>query len=358
MIKFSMMILPPPVLLGTILLCIPNTSYPDGRRGETNSGLDVTSPTSVWLKAQLSDRILCRVEKSIRRDGWLRKWEEVGQLSDGVIAESSDVFRAIVTIDQEFCDLSFLSVFPKGSLIALCVCKYSDPIAAYGSLEGPPIDCLQHFLDVHFLEELDLSDCSNCIMSSSTIATLPEIKILSLPKMNGISDLSFLPTLQNLRSLNATRIVVDKKACDEISKLKHLEELFISNVEHRNCLPLICEIPSLRKIRLQISTNDGLKICLSNMTNLESLSLSGSSFNGIFPLDFSNLRNLSSIDLSNTDVDNTVLQQIGDLKDLQFLNLGATRVTDEGIGELMNLTNLSVLRLDSNDISGKAITSL
>jgi len=91
---------------------------------------------------------------------------------------------------------------------------------------------------------------------------------------------------------------------------------------------------------------------LSNLSNLEMLSLELNQLSGPIPAELGNLSNLEELHLYENQLSGSIPKELGDLSNLKELRLYENQLSGSIPKELGNLSNLEELRLNSNQLSG------
>lgn len=192
------------------------------------------------------------------------------------------------------------------------------------------------------LEYLDISFLLNTKISNfSTFKSLSNLKNLVIFASN-INSLEFLHDLTQLKSLS----VYATKTIDDISCLSNLTALTSLNLSGN----IISDISSLSNLTaltsLDLSGNIINDISsLSNLTALTYLNLSNNNINDASCL--SNFTALTNLDLSNSNIKD--FSGLSNLTALTKLNLRGNQIQDSIT--LDTLKNLKILELDNNELS-------
>ena len=200
------------------------------------------------------------------------------------------------------------------------------------------------------------------IYNLSPLSELTNLTKLHIIGGDGITDLSFLNTLNNLKDLRLNISAgIDLLP---LTELTNLTELYLDNIrEETDILPL-CELTNLTKLRISgwqymfEKTYEiyGIKNLtdISKLTNLTYLDLSDNKINDLSPL--SGLINLQKLNLSGNEIDD--LSPLNKLVNLTYLNLSGTTKTSyydtreykiNDLSPLRELTGLTELYLDFHD---------
>ncbi len=116
---------------------------------------------------------------------------------------------------------------------------------------------------------------------------------------------------------------------------------------------ITCSNDHVVKIQLRWNDLEGyIPLELSNLSNLEELSLGGNELAGSMPAELGNLSNLANLDLSYNQLSGSIPPELGNLSNLEYLNLSENQLSGNIPSELGNLSNLGVLSLYGNDLSG------
>ena len=143
------------------------------------------------------------------------------------------------------------------------------------------------------------------------------------------------------------------------SELPHEQPLNFCNEDFEKAIREAINLADDKPITIEILNNEkkldlsekGLSnisdiSALANLTNLQTLNLSGNSISDIGAL--ANLTNLTELNLSGNKIISDI-SALGNLTNLQTLNLSNNNISD--IGALASLTNLQTLYLSNNNIS-------
>ncbi|HNP95872.1 MAG TPA: hypothetical protein PKJ63_09585 [Cyclobacteriaceae bacterium] len=159
----------------------------------------------------------------------------------------------------------------------------------------------------------------------------------SLMGDEGLDHLHLLSSLQDLTITNAR---VSNHGLKSLKKLPSLQKFWISNV----IAPFPGSDEKLIKLNQLTNTiNDAGLFSLSQLTNLEELSLVGIKISDAGLPHLLKMDSLRSLELTDTEVSNAGLEYLVKLKNLKYLYLYLTSVTEAGIAILKNaLPNCSI----------------
>ena len=148
----------------------------------------------------------------------------------------------------------------------------------------------------------------------------------------------------------AINLADDKPITIEIlnnEKKLDLSEKGLSNISDISALANLTNLQTLNLSGNNISDISALR-SLTNLQTLKTLHLSGNKISDISAL--ANLTNLQTLDLSGNGIsDISALESLTNLKTLKTLHLSSNKISD--ISALANLTNLQTLYLSNNNIS-------
>lgn len=234
--------------------------------------------------------------------------------------------------------------------------------------------------------ELNLEECEGAIppsignltvlkklvLDQSTITSLPaEIGLLSeLEHLeirgkygNGISlsipnEIENLTALRHL-SLSFNNITTLPKSFYNLKNLEYLDLGFNHNLTGNIFDELTTNLTNLKHLDLYLDYNvTGSINNISNLTMLESLSISCTQVDGTIPSDIGNLKNLENFGAFSTDISGSLPASMALLKNLKAISLDMTNISGdfpEWIGEL---TNLEHIDFTSTQISGEIPESI
>ena len=107
----------------------------------------------------------------------------------------------------------------------------------------------------------------------------------------------------------------------------------------------------VRNIRLYINQLTGsIPPELGNLSNLNSLELSGNQLTGNIPPELGDLANLTELWLSSNQLTGSIPPELGNMVNLRTLSLGWNQLTGRIPTELMNLSSLSYLDICENHL--------
>lgn len=244
--------------------------------------------------------------------------------------------------------------------------------------------------------KLDLQgpDCDNSVISmqvlggkiSSSLIGLPHLQYLDLScnrfdkvkipeflgSLHGLRylDLSLssligrippqLGNLSNLRYLNLDSIFGDTHSVDitwlpRLSSLEHLDMSWVNLSTITNWVSIVNKLPSLVSLDLsfcQLSTSPD-SLFNSNLTSLESLSISANHFNKrIAPNWFWDLASLKQLDVSSSRLHGPFPYELGNMTSMVHLDLSGNDLVGMIPSNLKNLCSLEDIYLFETNING------
>jgi len=228
-------------------------------------------------------------------------------------------------------------------------------------------DGLEHLTGLKKLKALRLSGQSGATTVDDagleTLGQLPQLKVLAfdflwvsgegLQKLNplkglrelylagtlvGDSDLETLGNFPELRKLRLSKLSqLSGQGVTEIAKLKHLEELDLSedsSLANADIEPL-GEMTSLKKLNLwRVPISDDGVLHLKPLTGLVWLNLDNTQLSDAGLPALQGMKNLEFLHLGSTQISNAGLSSLSGLKSLDKLVVTRTAVTEEGVDEL------------------------
>lgn len=199
----------------------------------------------------------------------------------------------------------------------------------------PPTATLSD-IDFTYLSTTSLSQLSfiNCNVAAPTeppmVLMTSLLEFLLLNSLNPIPGwwLGRLHGLRNLTVVNVTVVVVEGLEV-VLSNMNDLQFLTLQNANLFAPLPV-----------------------KSWPANLNSIALSGSDILGTIPASLSELTHLENLDLSNNQLNGHIPSSLGELQTLQILSLAANRLTGPIPASFGNLSALQKLDLSFNSLNG------
>ncbi|KAM2677862.1 hypothetical protein EV1_004356 [Malus domestica] len=135
--------------------------------------------------------------------------------------------------------------------------------------------------------------------------------------------------------------------------LKHLSYLDLSYNNFQG-IHIVCQLPTLTYLNFSSASSWGeseFPKSIFNLTNLQTLDLSGNYFTGHFPPQLASLESLKHLDLSSNHLKGRIPKLLGNFCNLKTLNL-AFNEFDGGFQELLSgFSNCTNNRLESLDLS-------
>ncbi|KAL9457329.1 hypothetical protein AB3S75_006387 [Citrus x aurantiifolia] len=163
-------------------------------------------------------------------------------------------------------------------------------------------------------------------------------------------------SIENLESLS----YLDISDCSFIGKipsslfnLTKLQYLYLSGNRFLDELPTsIGNFASLKNLEIYSINSSGTIAALGNLTQLSSLTISGSNLVGAIPSVFMNLTQLTNLDLSQNQLTGHIPVEINNLTQLQYLQLSSNQLEGSVPSSIFELRNLERLDLSFNNLSG------
>lgn len=168
--------------------------------------------------------------------------------------------------------------------------------------------------------------------------------------------------VSELKNLKKLTLYGDVKLPKSIAKLTRLEEVrwykdqvATSGAVLREFPLVLCQIKSLKKLKLDFHGLTKLPPQIGNLTNLEKLYLSGNKFTTL-PNEIGNLRQLTTLDLAANQL-TSIPPSIGQMEALVLLKLERNKLTTLP-PELGNAKNLTKLKTAGNNIPQNVLDQL
>ncbi|GAY64490.1 hypothetical protein CUMW_233990 [Citrus unshiu] len=186
------------------------------------------------------------------------------------------------------------------------------------------------------------------------LANLSSLRILSL---SGCGLQGKIPdSIENLESLS----YLDISDCSFIGKipsslfnLTKLEYLYLSGNRFLDELPTsIGNFASLKTLEIYSINSSGTIAALGNLTQLSSLTISGSNLVGEIPSVFMNLTQLTNLDLSQNQLTGHIPVEINNLTQLQYLQFSSNQLEGSVPSSIFEIRNLETLDLSFNNLNG------
>lgn len=191
--------------------------------------------------------------------------------------------------------------------------------------------------------------CADEITDLSGLAQFPYLQQVQLvtPTGSGVTDLSQLSVLPDLRNLGLSGDFADLSALGSLSKLETLDLLFTS-VGDRD-ISALGSLSNLKTLYLQNAQVTDWSP-LGSLTQLESLSLPGAGITDLSVLPLASLTSLKSLNLSLNGF--TALTGVENLSMLTDLKIDQTAVTDlSALSATVGLQSLSMAGIPATDLS-------
>lgn len=139
-----------------------------------------------------------------------------------------------------------------------------------------------------------------------------------------------------------------------------LKEWDLSDDDVEKLLPALQINPHIKELDLSLNyiTNIGAKTLLTNLSNIEVLSLQGNDLDseGLNELDLTNCK-LKTLDISSNPIGDAV-DVFANIQTLTELNASECDITDEGAAKLFESSSIEKLDLTTNNISGTSFVNL
>lgn len=210
-----------------------------------------------------------------------------------------------------------------GTLLALPVSESGNVLKKQGRLLGPAVGAI-------------------------SVAKDEVLYLIVTPE--GASKLSCLSKLKpkDLHQIRMHDVHLAKNALTEISKLKGLQDLDLSNTDvDDKGLKTVAQCADLRKLDLSKTLVQGAGIGdLRGLTKLKDLDIGNNGVNDFFVSTLvRSLPKLEALNLSETKISDAALAHVAKLKHLRKLNVQGNKITDTGLNALNSSTNLKLLNL-------------
>jgi len=210
----------------------------------------------------------------------------------------------------------------------------------------------------HFpkLEMVDISDNKFGGSLPSSALSQPRLVVLDLHDNMFKGTIPFPETLnEKLRFLALHRNLFDGVIPPAVGNLKYVFHLDLSENSLAGELPIdIGNMTALEYLFVAKNAFDAGPIpeFLSNLSNLEELSLKSTQRMESIPTFISGLANLILLDLDDNQLTGGIPTEMGGLNNLQFLLLNRNQLTEEFPQELADLRLLRLMYIDGNQITG------
>lgn len=191
--------------------------------------------------------------------------------------------------------------------------------------------------------------CADEITDLSGLAQFPYLQQVQLvtPTGTGVTDLSQLSVLPDLRNLGLSGDFADLSALGSLSKLETLDLLFTSDGDRD--ISALGSLSNLKTLYLQNAQVSDWS-ALGALSQLESLSLPGAGITDLSVLPLASLTSLKSLNLSLNGF--TALTGVENLATLTDLKIDQTAVTDLGaLSATLGLQSLSMAGIPATDLS-------
>jgi len=166
------------------------------------------------------------------------------------------------------------------------------------------------------------------------------VKLLGVLDQGHISNDEALATMARLESLTTLLLVGSDLTDDQLFQLRTLKNLTVLSVRSDKGTPrgltVLESFPDLRNLDLShdVWVDDRALVPISHATELEKLSLGGTSITDEGLAQLTSLRKLRTLYLDHTRIHDEGLQALAGLSSLEYLDVSGTSVTDEGISAL------------------------
>lgn len=172
----------------------------------------------------------------------------------------------------------------------------------------------------------------------------------------GASKLGCLSTLKpnDLHQIRMHDVHLAKNSLTEISKLKGLQDLDLSNTDiDDKGLKTIAQSAALKKLDISKTLVRGAGICdLRALKELTDLDIGNNGINDFFVASIvQSLPQLEALNLSETKITDASVRHVAKLKYLRKLNLQGDKITDAGLNALKRSTKLKSLNLKETQIT-------
>ncbi|GAY64476.1 hypothetical protein CUMW_233910 [Citrus unshiu] len=143
------------------------------------------------------------------------------------------------------------------------------------------------------------------------------------------------------------------KIPSSLFNLTKLEYLYLSGNRFLDELPTsIGNFASLKTLEIYSINSSGTIAAFGNLTQLSSLTISGSNLVGEIPSVFMNLTQLTNLDLSQNQLTGHIPVEINNLTQLQYLQFSSNQLEGSVPSSIFELRNLETLDLSFNNLSG------
>ncbi|XP_039848117.1 receptor-like protein EIX1 [Panicum virgatum] len=237
-------------------------------------------------------------------------------------------------------------------------------------LQGPDLNCdvqalrgkiSSSLIGLQHLQYLDLS-CNrfNKEQIPEFLGSLHGLRYLDLSQLSFVGRIPpQLGNLSNLRYLNLDSIWGNTHSTDitwlsRLSSLQHLDMSWVNLSTITNWVSVVNKLPSLVSLDLslcELSTSPD-SLLHSNLTSLESLSISDNNFHKRIAPWFWDLRSLKQLDVSYNQLHGPFPYELGNMTSLVHLDLSVNNLVGMIPSNLKNLCNLEDLNLSGNNING------
>ena len=237
-------------------------------------------------------------------------------------------------------------------------------------LQGPDLNCdvqvlggkiSSSLIGLQHLQYLDLS-CNrfNKEQIPEFLGSLHGLRYLDLSQLSFVGRIPpQLGNLSNLRYLNLDSIWGNTHSTDitwlsRLSSLQHLDMSWVNLSTITNWVSVVNKLPSLVSLDLslcELSTSPD-SLLHSNLTSLESLSISDNNFHKRIAPWFWDLRSLKQLDVSYNQLHGPFPYELGNMTSLVHLDLSVNNLVGMIPSNLKNLCNLEDLSLFENNING------
>lgn len=177
---------------------------------------------------------------------------------------------------------------------------------------------------------------------------------LSSRNLSGTISWKYLRNMTHLRTLDLSDNHLTGSVPPSLWFLPNLAEIDLSKNRLGGPVglpkPGLLASSPLRKIDLSFNRFRNFSY-LSNFRNLRFLNLSGNDFQAVLPFWFANLTNLESLDVSGCNISGS-LRPISGLKILKYLDVSYNQFTGKFPADIPSLDNLILLNISFNNISG------
>ena len=227
---------------------------------------------------------------------------------------------------------------------------------------------LAHLATLDNLEELTYYNSNRCSDALLTpLENLAHLKALNLdvapirfiPTIHdaGIAHLSQLAQLEKLRISNTE---ISDKSMQYLSQMTNLRELELVWTSISNSgIATLRRFPHLRKLLVSTDTSindDGLKL-LADLTELESLTLSGNSLSA-HVLKHVKSKKLRELELVGYTFGDDAISYVQAMSNLEELHLRSASISDEGLAGLNKLKKLTTLEISQCSVDGTGLKAL